>query len=177
MRREDSSMDTNTIVGLFPEINDIHDKKLRQGVIDAWLLAVRKGGWKRIDDIPFTLLIPAKKSLIEHTRTVTRMAVALAQERDDVNVDVVRCGGLVHDVGKLLEYAREGSKVVKSKQGSMIRHPVSGYCLVLEAGLPVEIAHIVAAHSAEGEKVKRSREAIIINHCDFIDFDIAKSST
>ncbi|UCC11073.1 MAG: HD domain-containing protein [candidate division WOR-3 bacterium] len=169
-------MDKNTIVELFPEINDIQDEKLRQGVIDAWLLAVRKGAWKRIDDIPFTLLIPTKKNLIEHTRTVTRMAVALAQERDDVNVDIVRCGGLVHDVGKLLEYARKGNKVVKSTLGSMIRHPVSGYSLVLEAGLPMEIAHIVAAHSTEGEKVKRSREAIIINHCDFVDFDIEKSS-
>jgi hypothetical protein len=76
----------------------------------------------------------------------------------------------------LLEYAREGSEVVKSKQGSMIRHPVSGYGLVLEVGLPVEVAHIVAAHSTEGEKVKRSKEAIIINHCDFVDFDIEKSS-
>lgn len=169
-------MDKNKIVEFFPEINDIQDEKLCQGVIDAWFLAVQRGAWKRIDDIPFTLLIPTKKNLIEHTRIVTRMAVALAQERDDVNVDIVRCGGLVHDVGKLLEYARQGSNVVKSTQGSMIRHPVSGYGLDLEAGLPVEIAHIVAAHSTEGEKVKRSREAIIINHCDFVDFDIEKSS-
>ncbi len=169
-------MDKNTIVKLFPEINDIQDEKLRKGVIDAWLLAAQKGMWKRIDDIPFTLLIPTRKNLIEHTRTVTRMAVALAQERDDVNIDIVRCGGLVHDVGKLLEYRREGSNVVKSTLGTMIRHPVSGYGLVLEAGLPMEIAHIVAAHSSEGEKVKRSREAIIINHCDFVDFDIEKSS-
>jgi hypothetical protein len=57
----------------------------------------------------------------------------------------------------------------------MIRHPVSGYGLVLEAGLPVEIAHIVAAHSREGESVNRSPEAIVIHHCDFIDFDIART--
>jgi putative nucleotidyltransferase with HDIG domain len=169
-------MDKKNIVEIFPEIKDIQDEKLRSGVIDTWLLAVQKGTWKRIDDIPFTLLIPTKKTLIAHSRIVTRMAAALARVREDVNVDFVICGGLVHDVGKLLEYTRKGSSVVKSMHGSLIRHPVSGYGLVLEAGLPVEIAHIVAVHSAEGDKVKRSKEAIIINHCDFVDFDIEKNS-
>jgi putative nucleotidyltransferase with HDIG domain len=168
-------MDKKTISDLFPEIGDIQDKNLRAGVIESWLLAAKRGRWQRIDDIPFTLLIPTKKTLVEHTRLVTQMAVALAQAREDVVVDIVRCGGLVHDVGKLLEYQRSGNSVVKSPQGVLIRHPVSGYGLVLEAGLPMEIAHIVAAHSSEGDKVKRSKEAIIINHCDFVDFDIEKS--
>jgi hypothetical protein len=30
------------------------------------------------------------------------------------------------------------------------------------------------AHSKEGESVKRIPEAILIHHCDFIDFEIAK---
>ena len=168
-------MDKHIIVELLPEVKEIQDMTLSAGVIDAWLMAAQRGKWSRIDDIPFTLLIPTKKTLIEHTRIVTRMAVALSRERQDVNVEFVLCGGLVHDVGKLLEYTRQGGDVVKSPQGALIRHPVSGYGLVLEAGLPVEIAHIVAAHSTEGEKVTRSKEAIIINHCDFVDFDIEKA--
>lgn len=168
-------MDKKNIVDLFPEISDIQDKSLRAGVIESWLLAAKRGAWQRIDDIPFTLLIPTKKTLVAHTRIVTQMAVALARVRQDVDIDIVLCGGLVHDVGKLLEYQRNGNSVVKSLHGALIRHPVSGYGLVLEAGLPLEIAHIVAAHSSEGDKVTRSKEAIIINHCDFVDFDIEKS--
>ncbi|HEC77824.1 MAG TPA: HDIG domain-containing protein [candidate division WOR-3 bacterium] len=168
-------MKKRDIYKLLPEIKWIKDKKIREGVADTWLLAVKKGGWKKIDRIPFTLLIKTKKTLIEHTRCITRMAVAVATVQKGFNFDVVVAGGLVHDVGKLLEYEKRGNKVVKSKYGERIRHPVAGYALALEAGLPLEIAHIIAAHSSEGEKVRRSREAILINHCDFIDFDIAKA--
>ncbi len=168
-------MDENYIKKIFPEIEEIKSMEVKNGVIKAWLLAVRKGNWKTIEDIPFTLLIPTKKNLIEHTRSVTNMAMAIAKTRQDLNYDIVVAGALVHDVGKLLEYEYKDGKFIKSYCGILVRHPVSGYQLSLEAGLPLEIAHIVAAHSEEGEKVKRSAEAILIHHCDFIDFDIEKS--
>ncbi len=164
------------VVKIFPEIKKIKDRNLRQTVISTWLRAVKIGGWKRIDDIPFTLLIKTKKSLIEHTRSVTNMAMAVARIRTDVDMDTIIAGGLLHDVGKLLEFKRSGRKFIKSPQGKLIRHPVSGYGLALESGVPVAISHIIAAHSYEGEKTARSREAIIIHHCDFIDFDIEKGA-
>ncbi len=168
-------MNEKYIKNLFPEINEIKDERLREGVVHAWVLAMEKGKWKEIDNIPFTLLIPTKKTLIEHTRSVTKMAMAIARVREDLNWDIVVAGALVHDAGKLLEYEFKDGKFVKSEYGKRIRHPVSGYCLAIEAGLPLEIAHIVAAHSEEGEKVTRSREAVLIHHCDFIDFDIEKT--
>lgn len=169
-------MDESYVIKHFPELNDIQDESLRRAVVRVWLLAAQKGGWKTIDDIPFTLLIETKKTLIDHTRTVTHMAMAIAQKRDDLDMDIVIAGGLVHDVGKLLEYQRKGGTIVKSDYGRLIRHPVSGYALAREAELPTAVAHIIAAHSTEGEKVQRSREAIVIHHCDFIDFDIARST-
>jgi HD superfamily phosphodiesterase len=102
------------------------------------------------------------------------MAIAVARTRQDLDLDTIIAAGLVHDVGKLLEYCRKGRAVSKSKHGRLVRHPISGYGLALEVGLPLEIAHIIAAHSREGDAVKRSREAIVIHHCDFIDFDIAR---
>ena len=100
--------------------------------------------------------------------------MAVARERGDLNMDFVIAGGLLHDVGKLLEYEKRGGKVVKSKGGELVRHPVSGYGLTRETNLPLEVSHIVISHSDEGEKVKRIPEAILIHHCDFIDFEIAK---
>ena len=161
---------------LIPEVNQIRNPKLKEGVLRTWQLALERGGWK-VDDlnhIPFTLLIPTKTSLLEHTRNVTRMAMAVAGERGDLNMDYVIAGGLLHDVGKLLEYERRGGKVMKSSSGELVRHPVSGYGLTSETNLPVEVSHIVIAHSDEGDKVKRIPEAILIHHCDFIDFEIAK---
>ncbi len=168
-------MNQKQIIKLLPEIELIKSRELRQGVVQAWLKAADKGGWTRIDNLPFTLLTDTSKTLIEHTRIVTRMAYAVANERSDLNKDIVLAGALVHDVGKLLEYVKKGKKIIKSEFGKMVRHPVSGYGICLEVGLPIKVAHIVAAHSAEGEKVKRSREAVVINHCDFIDFDIEKN--
>lgn len=168
-------MDKKYIIKIFPEIKKIKNSSLRRGVIDTWFLAIKMGKWKRIDDIPFTLLTKSRRTLIRHTRTVTQMAMAIANVRNDMNMDTVIASGLVHDVGKLLEYERKRRQVVKSSYGKLVRHPVSGYGLAIEAGLPTEVAHIIAAHSVEGDKVERSKEAILIHHCDFIDFEIAKS--
>jgi putative nucleotidyltransferase with HDIG domain len=161
---------------LFPEVSEIRDQKLKEDVLRTWQLALKRGGWQ-VDDlnqIPFTLLVQTKTSLLEHTRSVTRMAMAVARERNDLNMDYVIAGGLLHDVGKLLEYEKRGGKVVKSKSGELVRHPVSGYGLTREINLPIDVSHIVISHSDEGEKVKRTPEAILIHHCDFIDFEIEK---
>lgn len=170
-------MDRRYIEKALPEIEQIKDPRLRDGVVKAWLLAIDRGRWTRIDDIPFTLLTETTATLLEHTRRVTNMALAIAGARKsgDLDIDTLVAGALVHDVGKLLEYARKGKAIVKSEYGKRVRHPVSGYGLAIEAGLPLEVAHIIAAHSKEGESVARSKEAVVIHHCDFIDFDICQS--
>jgi putative nucleotidyltransferase with HDIG domain len=160
---------------LLPEISRIREAKLRDGVIDVWLLAAEKGGWDKIDDIPFTLLAKTKRTLIQHTRSVTKMAIAVAEARGDLNTDIIVAAGLVHDVGKLLEYSRKRKTITKSPHGKLVRHPVSGYGLAIEVGLPLAVAHVIAAHSKEGEGGFRSKEAIVIHHCDFIDFDIERA--
>jgi len=161
---------------LFPEVSQIRDPKLKEGVLKTWQLALEMGGWhvNDLDHIPFTQLVQTKTTLLEHTRSVTRIAMAVAQQRHDLDMDYVIAGGLLHDVGKLLEYEKQRGKVVKSKSGELVRHPVSGYGLTRQANLPIDVSHIVISHSDEGEKVNRTPEAILIHHCDFIDFEIAK---
>jgi hypothetical protein len=56
-----------------------------------------------------------------------------------------------------------------------MRHPESGAKLAEECDLPKEVVHIIAAHSHEGDSMNRTPEAIIIHHCDFIDFEIKKT--
>jgi putative nucleotidyltransferase with HDIG domain len=162
---------------LIPEINEIQDAELREKVKQVWEYAIREGGWEGFDlnKIPFTLLIPTQRDLITHTRMVTKMAMAVGRTRGDVDMDLLTAGAILHDVGKLLEFKHDGEKVIKSEYGTHIRHPVSGAMLAEKFNLPWQIAHIIAAHSKEGEFIKRIPEAVIVNHCDFTDFHIEKS--
>ena len=159
-----------------PEIARIKDAKLRKLTAETWVEAMKRGGWTSLDGIPFTMLAgDVEQTLVQHTRTVTNQAMAVAEHRKDLRWDLVVSGAILHDVGKLLEYVRKDGKVVISPAGKMIRHPVSGAGLAMVCGLPDEIVHIIAAHSKEGDAVKRIPEAVLINHCDFIDFEIVKA--
>jgi putative nucleotidyltransferase with HDIG domain len=164
-----------------PEVDLIKRDDLKNGVVSVWQDAIGLGGWT-IDDlksIPFTLLIPdCKIDLILHTRTVTRTAIRIAEtltehygEAVSIDMDVLTAGALLHDVGKLLEYVRKGDAIVKSEEGSLLRHPFSGQALAYKHGLPYPILHMIAYHSKEGDLGKRTTEAIIIHHADFVNFE------
>ncbi|RLF49117.1 MAG: hypothetical protein DRN20_02975 [Thermoplasmata archaeon] len=163
------------IVNKFPELQYIKDERLRSVVINIWAECMKEGGWNDLDSIPFTLLIKdCKKSLVEHTRVVTKMALAVGKEREDINMDLLIAGALLHDVGKLLEYRAVEGRVVKSELGKRVRHPVYGAMKAMAMGYN-ELAHIILAHSKEGDYVERTPEAIIVHHCDFIDFECEKA--
>jgi len=158
------------------ELQWIKDPDLRNKVVKVWLTAADIGGWKNIDKVPFTLLFENSGRLIDHTKRVTNLVKCIMDQRDEyMNQDHLISGALLHDVGKLLEYAEKDGKVIKSDYGDKFRHPVSGSLLAKECGLPDEVVFIIYAHSHEGDKLKRSPEAIIVNHCDFIDFEIKKT--
>ncbi len=165
----------DTVLEAFPEINEIKDEELRKKVIKTWTMAMERGGWKDLKGIPYTLVIETDREFVEHTRMVTKTAMAVAFAREGLDMDYVIAAALLHDVGKLLEFTVKDGKVVKSDYGKMIRHPVSGAILASEAGLPDEIVHAIVAHSKEGDAVKRTPLAVLIHHADFIDFEIDKA--
>lgn len=168
---------------LFPETDQIRDQKLREQTADVWVDAMRGGGWEVSDmpAIPFTLLIETKVSLVEHTRAVTRTAMAIADtmkeaygEAMPINRDHLIAGGILHDVGKLLEYRKEGGKVLKSDMGKDLRHPFSGTALAFAKGIPSAVCHLIAVHAKEGDGARRNPEAHIIHHADFANFESLK---
>jgi putative nucleotidyltransferase with HDIG domain len=160
----------------YKEIQWIKDKNIKEKVVNVWQKAAERGNWKSLDDAPFTLLIEDSGKLTDHTKRITNLAKAVYDLRKEkINLDYLIAGALLHDVGKLLEYVEEKGSYVKGEFGKKFRHPVSGALLAKELGLPDEIVLIIYAHSHEGDKIKRSPEAVIVNHCDFIDFEIKKS--
>lgn len=169
---------------LFPELEHIADRKLREQVIDVWEDSVRTGGWTidELKQIPFTLLAgDIDIRFLEHVRTCARMSIAIYDVLKDaygsrvpLNRDRLIAGALLADVGKPIEYVRgpEG-RPAKGPRGDLLRHPFSGVGLCWKHGLPDEVMHIVATHSREGDHVKRTLESIVFHHADFVDFDIA----
>jgi len=167
----------NDIESIFSkELQLIKNQDLKQKVVKVWKEASDRGKWKSLDDAPFTLLFENSGKLTDHTKRITKLAKSIFDNREEkLNQDYLIAGALLHDVGKLLEYEFVNGKYVKSELGKKFRHPVSGALLAKELGLPNEVIFIIYAHSHEGDELKRSPEAIIINHCDFIDFEIKKS--
>ena len=96
------------------------------------------------------------------------------KEKIHIHRDYLISGALLHDVGKLFEFAKQEGKFVKSREGELLRHPISGTAFAFQYGLPDEVLHVIAAHSKEGDGSRRSIEAIIVNHADFVNFDIFK---
>jgi len=172
------------ILALFPELEEIADFELQEKTIKVWQVAIERGGWKIKDlfQMPFTLLIKKTSiNIIEHTRAVTLCCLQIADVlrkmydgKVSLKRDYLLAGAILHDVGKLFEYEKEKDRFVKSKEGKLLRHPISGAALAYSLGLPQEVIHIIAAHSKEGDGIRRSIEAVIVNHADFVNFDIFK---
>ena len=178
-------MTREELIDNMPEFNLIEDKELRENTISVWEEAVNYRNWtaEELLGIPFTLLIDnVKVMFLEHVRTVCKMCVACDEvlteaygdRKTPINRDILVAGALLCDVGKLMEYDKENGKVVKSKHGKYLRHPFSGVGLCFKYNIPDEVMHLIAVHSHEGDKFGRSPEAIILNHADFIDFDLVK---
>jgi putative nucleotidyltransferase with HDIG domain len=163
------------IEACFTELTWILDKGLRSKVVNVWKTAADHGKWNRLQEIPFTLVFENSGLLIDHTKRITELVRNVGNTRqENLHKDFLIAGALLHDVGKLLEYERKDGKILKSAYGEKIRHPAAGARLAEECGLPKEVIHIIAAHSHEGDTMNRTPEAIIIHHCDFIDFEIKK---
>ena len=167
---------------LWPELEWIKDKTLREKTAKTWEIALGRSALKPedLEKIPFTLLCgpDLKVSFMSHKRCVVHIAKASGEKMNEffgddlpVNMDVLISGAILADVGKLLEYELDVTKKpVQGKYGQYLRHPFSGVSLAEECGIPPEVCHIIAAHAHEGDLVKRTTEAYIVHHADFMTF-------
>ncbi len=172
------------LLSLIPEFQSIRDFNLQSKTLEVWIKAMEKKSWTIEDllEMPFTLLIENTSiNIVDHTRAVTlcseRIADVLLEEYKDrisINRDILLSGALLHDVGKLFEYRREESRFVRSEDGKLLRHPISGAAFASRFDIPQEVLHIIAAHSKEGDGERRTVEAVIVNHADFVNFEALK---
>jgi putative nucleotidyltransferase with HDIG domain len=171
------------ILKLWPELNWIKDELLREKTAKTWELALEKSVLT-IDDlnkIPFTLLTgpDLKVTFMDHKRSVVHIAKDAGEKINamyhgelPVNMDVLIAGAILCDVGKLLEYELdENGNSKQGVYGKYLRHPFSGVSIAEQCGVPADVCHIIATHAGEGNLVKRTTEAYIVHHADFMTFE------
>ncbi len=178
------------VIKALPEAKQINNQEIREKVYDAWALSLAKSGYKRIEDIPASgnpgTPLMKTGTQADHLRSVARLSAAIAKELTDtfpqcnVDMDEVIAGGLCHDLGKPFEFDATNQERWKSDPRvtgwPSIRHPVYGVHIALSVGLPEKIAHIAGAHSMEGENVRRSLVATIVNHADYAFWRILETA-
>ncbi|MEJ2613567.1 MAG: HD domain-containing protein [Ignavibacteriaceae bacterium] len=171
----------NDVLKIWPEIEWIKNENLREKVLDCWTYAIEKSVLN-IDDlntIPFSLLIKdCNISFMNHKRTAVQLSVDIANrmkknfgDQIKIDMDILIAGAILIDVGKLVEYDKIDGNLTTSKSGNLLRHPFSGVAIADRFELPPEVQHIIAYHSKEGNLAKRSIEAIIVHHADFVSFE------
>ncbi len=89
---------------------------------------------------------------LQHALEVSHLAALLASELG-ADVNVVKKGGLLHDIGKALDHEIQGS------------HPEIGYDLMKKFGLPEEVAYMSIAHH---ENEPKTLEGVIVKIADAI---------
>ena len=170
------------ILELWPELEWIRDEDLREKTAKTWELALKKSviGPEDLKRIPFTLLCgpDLKVTFMDHKRSVVHIARDAGEKINSmyhgeltVNMDVLIAGAILCDVGKLVEYVLDDNgNAVQGNYGKYLRHPFSGVSLAEQCGVPAEVCHIIAAHAGEGDHIKRTAEAYIVHHVDFMTF-------
>ena len=170
------------VLTLWPELDWIKDEDLKEKTAKTWELALERSVLT-VDDlnrIPFTLLCgpDLKVTFMDHKRSVVHIVKDAGNTVNDmyhgelpVNMDVAIAGAILADVAKLLEYVLdENGNAIQGTYGKYLRHPFSGVSIAEECGVPAEVCHIIATHAGEGNMVKRTTEAYIVHHADFMTF-------
>ncbi len=170
------------VLKLWPELNWIKDTELREKTAKVWEMALDRSvlSPEDLQRIPFTLLVgpDLKVTFMDHKRSVVHIARDAGEKINAMyhgeltcDMDVLISGAILCDVGKLLEYELdENGNAVQGTYGKYVRHPFSGVSIAEEAGVPPAVCHIIAAHAGEGNMIKRTTEAYVVHHADFMTF-------
>ena len=167
---------------LWPELDWIKDVELRNQTTSTWALALQRSVLtpNDLNTIPFTLLCgpDLKVTFMGHKRAVVHIAKDCGDQMNKffktdlpVDMDVLIAGAILADVGKLLEYELKDGKAIQGAYGKYLRHPFSGVSLAEMCDVPASVCHIIATHAGEGNMVKRSTEAYVVHHADFMTFE------
>lgn len=121
--------------------------------------------------------------LIEHTIAVAALCEFCATQYP-VSLDLMICGAILHDLGKVEEYEGDAS-IEFTDIGRLVGHLTIADTMAVEAaaqipGFPDELLlnlrHLILSHHGEYEKASvrlpQTLEAVLLHHCDNLDAQV-----
>jgi len=124
-----------------------------------------------------------QSGLLEHVVEMLDIAHSIEDYYKDANFDLVRCGIIFHDIGKIYELAQTGVVTYRTTEGYLLGHLIIGFELLLKFATGVvddktllALKHIVISHHGEfefGSPIKpATMEAMIVYHVDVMSSQV-----
>ncbi len=117
--------------------------------------------------------------LVQHTEAVAKLALATGKIMQDVykieiDFDALLAGALLHDVGKLFNWKKNGTQWTCSD--CPMDHTLLGTAELYARGFPEKVVHIVGSHfGPEGPTPPQTVEAFIVHSVDNFDAHMQNS--
>jgi len=120
---------------------------------------------------------------LQHSVHVLELCKAMCDQNEKINRDLLICGALLHDVGKLRQYS-VGLAISETNEGGYISHLVFGDRMLRDAidkvgrskfpkELEVQLSHMILSHHGEtelGSPIEpRTLEACVLHYADLMD--------
>jgi 3'-5' exoribonuclease len=122
--------------------------------------------------------------VLEHTLSVAKLGEKIAPLYPDLNKDLLICGIILHDIGKISELSYE-KNFQYSDEGQLVGHLISGVLMVEEKAKQIDgfpktlldlLRHLILSHHGEYEwgspKLPMTVEALALHYLDNIDAKI-----
>ncbi len=125
---------------------------------------------------------------LEHTVGVIQLTKTICTQYPDINQDLVICGAILHDVGKLKEYEYTAA-IGKTDEGNFIGHIVMGDRWIQEKigilrnkgtafaePLELQLRHMILSHHGRYEygspRMPQTTEAVVLHQADLMDSQV-----
>lgn len=175
--KKDINLLENELLAMIDSVEDTYIKQLLESIFCEESIYERFVKHSAAKSVHHAYL----SGLLEHTVTVAKIGVHMANLYDHVKKDFVIAGCLLHDIGKLYELT-PFPKNDYSDEGQLIGHLVIGAEIIHDKakmipGFPREtemlLKHIIIAHHGEYEYASPKRpkciEAMIVHLADYSD--------
>jgi putative nucleotidyltransferase with HDIG domain len=166
------------VLSTFPELAEIKDESLRLKVATIWREVFTESPWKSLQEVPKNPeTLPLAITLVAHTRSVTRQALAIAEVAKEIHGldydrDVLIASANLHDVSKLVEYEpKDDGGAGLGEFGKKVQHGMYGVHEAFNHGLPLDVVHAIAVHTKHSHDLPRTWEALVVHYADYIDTD------
>jgi len=166
------------------------------GILDAMIDRLENDYLQKLMDAIFTddirnkyLTSPAAKllhhdtigGLAEHSLSMAEIVVRLADHYPKLDRDLLICGAILHDIGKIWEYEVKAA-IDFTDVGRLVGHIAMGDEFIVTCARTIEhfpddlldhLRHLILSHQGEREKgspvVPMTPEAVFLHHVDELD--------